>query len=69
MKTLRTDLSEQDVLNNMLELVLYLSKLEDGASDINISINNCDKRLRNCDKRLHMRFEAYTENCEGVREE
>ena len=53
----REDLSEQDIVNNMLELAEYLAKQEDDANVINITINRNGKSL-------HMHFEAYTEDCE-----
>lgn len=56
---IRADLSEQDILNDMLELALYLSEHEDDANVINITINRNGKSL-------HMHFEAYTED--GVEE-
>lgn len=51
---IRTNLSDQDIVNNMLELVIYLSKCEDDANAINITINKYGKTL-------HMHFESYTD--------
>ena len=61
MKTIRTELSQQDIVNNMLELVAYLAKQEDDANTIDITVNNNGKSL-------HMHFSAYIEDCEEDKE-
>ena len=57
MRTIRTDLTNQDVVNNMLELAVYLAKQESDANIIDITIDKNGKSL-------HMHFKAYTEESE-----
>ena len=51
---IRTDLSEQDVVNNMLELAVYLVRQENGANALDITMEGTGSGL-------NMHFEVYTE--------
>lgn len=53
----RENLSNEDVVNNMLELANYLAKQEGDLNNINATINKNGKSL-------HMHFKAYTEGSE-----
>ena len=48
MKTVRTDLTKEDVLINMVELAGYLAQQEEEVNTINMTCNG-----------LHMEFTAY----------
>lgn len=53
---IRTNLTNQDVIKNMLEIALFLSQQEDESNDIEVTVNN-----------LQMHFEVYTIQKSGGR--
>ena len=53
MEEIRTNLSKEDVVRNMLEIALYLSQQDKDAHDIDVKV-----------KDLNMHFEAWMDDSE-----
>ena len=53
MEKIRTNLSKEDILHNMLEIVGYLSEQEEEADEIDVKV-----------KDLNMQFKAWTDGTE-----
>ena len=53
MEEIRTNLSKEDVVHNMLEIALYLSQWDKDAHEIDVKVKN-----------LNMRFEAWMDDAE-----
>ena len=54
MEEIRTNLSKEDVVHNMLEIALYLAQQDKDAHEIDVKVKN-----------LNMRFEAWTDDTES----
>ena len=54
MAEIRTNLSKEDVVHNMLEIALQLAQWDKDAHEIEIKVKN-----------LNMRFEAWTDDTES----
>ena len=54
MEEIRTNMSKEDVVHNMLEIALYLAQWDKNAHEIDIKVKN-----------LNMRFEAWTYDTES----
>ena len=54
MEEIRTNLSKEDVVHNMLEIALYLARQDKDAHEIDVNVKN-----------LNMRFEAWTGETES----
>lgn len=55
MAEIRTNLSKEDILHNMLELVGYLVEQEEEVDEIEVKV-----------KDLNMQFKAWTDDTESV---
>ena len=51
MEEIRTNLSKEDVVHNMLEIALYLAQQDKDAHEIDVNVKN-----------LNMHFEAWTDD-------
>lgn len=47
--SIRTEITDKDVVKNMLEIALYLAEKEDNSNDIEVEVNG-----------LYMHFETWT---------
>ena len=54
MEEIRTNLSKEDVVHNMLEIALYLAQQDKDAHEIDVKVKN-----------LNMHFEAWTDDSEN----
>ena len=54
MDEIRTNMSNKDVVHNMLEIALYLAQQDKDAHEIDIKVKN-----------LNMRFEVWMDNTES----
>ena len=54
MEEIRTNLSKEDVVRNMLEIAFYLAQWDKNAHEIDVKVKN-----------LNMRFEAWMDDTES----
>ena len=54
MEEIRTNMSKEDVVHNMLEIALYLSQWDKDAHEIDVKVKN-----------LNMRFETWMDKTES----
>ena len=54
MEEIRTNMSKEDVVHNMLEIALYLAQWDKDAHEIDVKVKN-----------LNMRFEAWMDKTES----
>ena len=54
MEEIRTNLSKEDIIHNMLEIAFYLAQWDKNAHEIDVKVKN-----------LNMRFEVWTDDTES----
>jgi hypothetical protein len=57
MAEIRTNMSKEDIVHNMLEIACYLSEQDAGVNEVNVKVRN-----------LNMHFEAWSEEADADRE-
>ena len=58
MAEIRTNMSKEDIVHNMLEIACYLSEQDAGVNEVNVKVRN-----------LNMHFEAWSEEADADREQ
>lgn len=57
MAEIRTNMSKEDIVHNMLEIACYLSEQDEGVNEVNVKVRN-----------LNMHFEAWSEEADADRD-
>ncbi len=57
MAEIRTNMSKEDIVHNMLEITCYLAEQDEGVNEVNVKVRN-----------LNMHFEAWTEKADADRD-
>jgi hypothetical protein len=57
MAEIRTNISKEDIVHNMLEIAFYLAEQDEGVNEVNVKVRN-----------LNMHFEAWSEEADADRD-
>ena len=57
MAEIRTNISKEDIVHNMLEIAFYLAEQDEGVNEVNVKVRN-----------LNMHFEGWSEVADAERD-